>query len=162
MGKGVRLYLVCDKTFETLEGADPLERHCGTCDRAVINFDPLADTVRERLMTLSAQAGLGLCVAGTASADDPSAIAPCRSPKESVAPPLLLPLAGAAMPPREAAKMAKRLARERQLEQREARALEQKQARARRRIEALLDEQRARLRGEPAPGFFVRLRELFR
>jgi hypothetical protein len=59
----------CERTFEELDGDDPVVRHCASCDLDVTDLDVLVGDELEELLDAADRAGMELCARLTVGAE---------------------------------------------------------------------------------------------
>jgi hypothetical protein len=60
---------LCERTFEELDGDDPVVRHCASCDLDVTDLDALVGDELEQFLDAADRAGLELCARLTVGAE---------------------------------------------------------------------------------------------
>jgi hypothetical protein len=61
----IEFSFICVKKFDDLEGKDPIQRHCLTCNKKVINLDALTEAEQQELSDISTRGFMELCVSAT-------------------------------------------------------------------------------------------------
>jgi hypothetical protein len=84
----LRFAFICQRKWQELTGDDPVRRFCDSCDREIVNLDPLTDAEREKVFRDAIRTGTKPCVFATVPAENGT---PCGNPRGT-----LLDAAGAA------------------------------------------------------------------